>query len=73
MGIGVPMHEVYGMTENTAIATANRPGRVKLGTVGEPHDGIERAHRRGDRARSSPAITARSSATSATRRRPRGP
>ncbi len=36
MGIGVPMHEVYGMTENTAVATANRPGRVKLGTVGEP-------------------------------------
>ena len=41
MGIGVPMHELYGMTENTAIATANRPGRVKLGTVGEPHEGIE--------------------------------
>lgn len=41
MGIGLPMHEVYGMTENTAIATANRPGRVKLGTVGEPHAGIE--------------------------------
>lgn len=36
MGIGVPMHEVYGMTENTAVATANRPKRVKLGTVGEP-------------------------------------
>jgi long-chain acyl-CoA synthetase len=29
------------MTENTAIATANRPGRVKLGTVGEPHPGVE--------------------------------
>jgi long-chain acyl-CoA synthetase len=41
MGIGVPMHEVYGMTENSAIATANRPGRIKLGTVGEPHPGIE--------------------------------
>jgi long-chain acyl-CoA synthetase len=41
MGIGVPMHEVYGMTENTAIATANRPGRVKLGTVGEVHPGTE--------------------------------
>ena len=40
MGIGVPMHEVYGMSENTAVATANRAGRVKLGTVGEPHDGI---------------------------------
>jgi long-chain acyl-CoA synthetase len=41
MGIGVPMHEVYGMTENTAVATGNRPGRVKLGTVGEVHPGIE--------------------------------
>ncbi|HUQ61670.1 long-chain fatty acid--CoA ligase [Lentzea sp.] len=41
MGIGVPMHEVYGMTENTAVATGNRPGRVKLGTVGEPQPGTE--------------------------------
>jgi long-chain acyl-CoA synthetase len=41
MGLGVPMHEVYGMTENTAIATSNRPGRSKLGTVGEPHEGVE--------------------------------
>jgi long-chain acyl-CoA synthetase len=41
MGIGVPMHEVYGMTENTAVATANRPGRVKVGTVGEPHPAAE--------------------------------
>ena len=41
MGIGVPMHEVYGMTENTAVATGNRPGRVKLGTVGEAHPGME--------------------------------
>lgn len=36
MGVGVPMFEAYGMTENAAIATANRPGRVRLGTVGEP-------------------------------------
>ncbi|RDI16581.1 AMP-dependent synthetase/ligase [Lentzea flaviverrucosa] len=41
MGIGVPMHEVYGMTENTAVATGNRPGRVKIGTVGEPQPGTE--------------------------------
>lgn len=41
MGIGVPMHEVYGMTENSAVATANRPGRIKLGTVGEPHPKTE--------------------------------
>ncbi|NYG56564.1 AMP-binding protein [Nocardioides perillae] len=41
MGLGVPMHEVYGMTENTAVATGNRPGRVRLGTVGEAHPGTE--------------------------------
>ena len=39
MGIGVPMHELYGMSENTAVATANRMGNVKVGTVGEPHPG----------------------------------
>ncbi|MFC6016842.1 AMP-dependent synthetase/ligase [Plantactinospora solaniradicis] len=41
MGIGIRMHEVYGMTENTAVATGNRPGRIRLGTVGEPQPGIE--------------------------------
>ena len=41
MGIGVPMHEAYGMTENAAVATTNRPGRIRLGTVGEPHAGVE--------------------------------
>ncbi len=40
-GIGVPIYEIYGMTENAAVATVNRPGRVKLGTVGEPHPNIE--------------------------------
>ena len=46
MGIGVPMHEVYGMTENTAVATGEPPGRVKLGTVGEPQPGVECASTR---------------------------
>jgi long-chain acyl-CoA synthetase len=40
-GIGVVIYEIYGMTENSAVATVNRPGRVKLGTVGEPQPGIE--------------------------------
>jgi long-chain acyl-CoA synthetase len=40
-GIGVIIYEIYGMTENSAVATVNRRGRVKLGTVGEPHDGID--------------------------------
>ena len=41
MGIGVPVYEAYGMTENAAISTTNRPGRVVLGTVGEPYDDVE--------------------------------
>ena len=40
IGLGVPVYELYGMTENSAIATANFPGRMKLGTVGEPYPGI---------------------------------
>ncbi len=41
MGIGLPMYEVYGMTENSAVATTNRPGRVVLGTVGEAQPNTE--------------------------------
>ena len=55
MGIGVPMHEVYGMTENTAVATGNRPGRVKLGTVGEVAPRHRAPDRRGDRRDPHPA------------------
>lgn len=40
LGMGVPIYELYGMTENCAIATVNLPGRNKIGTVGEPYPGI---------------------------------
>jgi long-chain acyl-CoA synthetase len=40
IGIGVPVYELYGMTENAAVATCNLAGRMKLGTVGEPYEGI---------------------------------
>ncbi|MDH3306482.1 MAG: AMP-binding protein [Acidimicrobiia bacterium] len=39
MGIGIDVFELYGMTENSAVATCNYPGRLKLGTVGEPYSG----------------------------------
>ena len=39
-GIGVPVYELYGMTENAAVATGNFPGRMSLGTVGEPYPDI---------------------------------
>jgi len=41
MGIGIEVYELYGMTENSAVATCNYPGRLKLGTVGEPYPGTE--------------------------------
>jgi long-chain acyl-CoA synthetase len=41
MSIGVPIYEAYGMTENCGVATVNRPGRIRLGTVGEPYMGCE--------------------------------
>jgi len=40
IGIGVPVYELYGMTENSAVATGNFPGRMRLGTVGEPYPDI---------------------------------
>ncbi|MEE8138758.1 MAG: AMP-binding protein, partial [Thermoanaerobaculia bacterium] len=40
MGLGVPVYEIYGMTENAAVATVNFAGRVSVGTVGEPYQGI---------------------------------
>ena len=40
IGIGVPVYELYGMTENSAVATCNFAGRMKLGTVGEPYPDI---------------------------------
>ena len=39
--MGVVINELYGMTENSAVATANRAGRIKLGTVGEPQPDVE--------------------------------
>jgi len=40
IGLGVPVYELYGMTENAAVATYNPVGRMKLGTVGVPYPGI---------------------------------
>ncbi|MFB3044333.1 MAG: long-chain fatty acid--CoA ligase, partial [Acidimicrobiia bacterium] len=40
LGMGVPLFELYGMTENSAVATCNFPGENKVGTVGAPYPGI---------------------------------
>lgn len=33
---GIPIYEVYGMTEGTVVSHANRMGEVRLGSVGKP-------------------------------------
>src|SRR5919106_49792 len=39
--LGIPVREVYGQTENTALATATPPDDVRIGTVGRPLPGVE--------------------------------
>jgi long-chain acyl-CoA synthetase len=39
--IGLPVHEVFGMTETTAATNGNVPGRTRFGTVGAPFPGVE--------------------------------
>jgi long-chain acyl-CoA synthetase len=39
--IGVPVREVYGQTENTAMATSVRHGAVRIGSVGPALPGVE--------------------------------
>lgn len=39
--IGVPLYEIYGMSENTGPATLTSPDNVKLGSVGKPFPGVE--------------------------------
>ncbi|HEX6417822.1 MAG TPA: long-chain fatty acid--CoA ligase [Acidimicrobiales bacterium] len=39
--LGIPVVEVYGQTEDCGPATMNRPGRDRIGTVGEPLPGVE--------------------------------
>ncbi|MFR9798818.1 AMP-dependent synthetase/ligase [Streptomyces sp. MS06] len=40
VGAGVQIYEGYGLTETTAAATANPPGRTRYGTVGRPVPGV---------------------------------
>jgi long-chain acyl-CoA synthetase len=39
--LGIPIAEVYGQTEDCGPTTMNRPGRIRLGTVGEPIPDVE--------------------------------
>jgi long-chain acyl-CoA synthetase len=39
--IGIPVGELWGMSETCGLGTINPPDRIKLGTVGPPTPGIE--------------------------------
>jgi long-subunit acyl-CoA synthetase (AMP-forming) len=39
--LGLPINEGYGMTESSAVATMNRAGARRYGTVGKPLPGVE--------------------------------
>ncbi|HEV2685242.1 MAG TPA: long-chain fatty acid--CoA ligase [Actinomycetota bacterium] len=39
--IGLPIAEVYGQTEDSGPTSINRPGKIKIGTVGPALDGVE--------------------------------
>ncbi|MFI5123375.1 MAG: AMP-dependent synthetase/ligase, partial [Vicinamibacteria bacterium] len=41
LGLGIEICETWGMSETSAIATFNPPGRVRVGTVGPPIPGTE--------------------------------
>lgn len=41
LALGARVCEVYGLTESAASGIANHPHRIRMGTVGQPRDGVE--------------------------------
>jgi long-chain acyl-CoA synthetase len=39
--LGIPLHELYGMSETTGPATTNLPGAYRIGSVGKALPGVE--------------------------------
>ncbi len=40
-GLGIPLYEVWGMSETTGLSTITSPGKVRIGTVGQAVPGVE--------------------------------
>ena len=38
--INLPVFEIYGMTETSALISVNKPGKIKFGTVGQPYQQV---------------------------------
>lgn len=41
LGLGIPVLEVWGMSETTGVSTMTTPGNLKIGTVGKPIRGMD--------------------------------
>jgi long-chain acyl-CoA synthetase len=39
--LGIPVYQIYGMTESSGVATMQRPGAVRSGCSGKPIGGVE--------------------------------
>jgi long-chain acyl-CoA synthetase len=39
--LGIELAELWGMSETSGVGTCNRPGEVRIGTVGPPEPGVE--------------------------------
>jgi long-chain acyl-CoA synthetase len=40
-GLGIPVYEVWGLSESVGCGTSNRPGAYKVGSIGQPLSGVE--------------------------------